>query len=264
MEREEDKDLDQDGIPNETDICPEVARGDKPDPDRQGCPTADIDGDGVTDAKDVCPELAQGANPDAEKPGCPDGDDDKDGVLNSQDKCRDQAAGLLPDPTMPGCPMADRDGDQVPDLYDTCPDEPGAPDTNAKKSGCPGLVQIDQGMIKMLRSVYFATNKDVILSRSFPVLKAVAMAMKLTPTIKKVSVEGHTDSMKTPEGNLDLSKRRAESVVRWLTTTGGVEPERLQAVGHGDTRPVAPNDTAKGRAANRRVEFVIVDPEQTK
>lgn len=75
-----------------------------------------------------------------------------------------------------------------------------------------------------------------------------------------VSIEGHTDdvpiaSLRFPS-NWELSAARASKVLRYLIETG-IAPERLQAVGYADTRPVAANDTAVGRAANRRVEMVI-------
>jgi outer membrane protein OmpA-like peptidoglycan-associated protein len=252
-------DADHDGVMDDEDQCPLVPQGEKPDPARKGCPLKDADNDGIADSDDKCPEQPAGPTPDPERTGCPDGDDDKDGVLNSQDKCRDQAAGLFPDPTQAGCPLADRDKDAVPDLYDACPDKAGAPDPDPKKNGCPGLVTVGPNEIKILKPVFFATNKDVILKRSFPVLRAVAAALTATPGIKKVSIEGHTDGRGTPEANLDLSQRRAESVRKWLVDNG-VAPERLDAKGLGDTRPLGTNMTAAGRAQNRRVEFLIVDP----
>jgi hypothetical protein len=48
-----------------------------------------------------------------------------------------------------GCPLADRDKDSVPDLYDACPEKAGSPDPEAKRNGCPGLIQIEHGMIKL-------------------------------------------------------------------------------------------------------------------
>jgi outer membrane protein OmpA-like peptidoglycan-associated protein len=252
-------DVDHDGVMDDEDQCPTEAQGPKPDPARKGCPVKDGDHDGVADGEDKCPEQPAGPTPDPERPGCPDGDDDKDGILNSQDKCRDQAPGLFPDPTAPGCPLSDRDKDAVPDLYDACPDKAGAPDPDPKKNGCPGLVSIGPNEIKILKPVFFATDKDVILKRSFPVLRAVAAALTATSGIKKVSIEGHTDGRGTPEGNLDLSQRRAESVRKWLVDNG-VAAERLEAKGLGDTKPLTTNKTARGRAENRRVEFIILDP----
>src|SRR6185436_7667575 len=187
------RDRDGDGVTDDRDLCPDEGQGAKPDPQRAGCPFKDADADGVADGDDKCPGEAAGPTPDPERAGCPDGDDDKDGVTNSQDKCRDQPAGLYPDPSAPGCPLSDRDKDTVPDLYDACPDKAGAPAPEPKKNGCPGLVAVEGNTIKILKPVFFATNKDVILRRSFPVLQAVAGALAATTGIKKVSIEGHTD-----------------------------------------------------------------------
>jgi outer membrane protein OmpA-like peptidoglycan-associated protein len=252
-------DRDRDGVTDDMDLCPDQSQEPRPDPRRKGCPLLDADNDGVADGEDKCPEQPAGPTPDPERTGCPDGDDDHDGVPNSQDKCRDQAAGFSPDTTQPGCPLPDRDKDTVPDIYDACPDKAGAPDPQPKKNGCPGLVAVDDGAIKILKPVFFATGKDVILRRSFPLLAAVAGALNATPAIKKVSIQGHTDGTGTPEGNQELSQRRAESVLRWLTENG-VAADRLEAKGFGDSQPVASNKTSRGRSENRRVEFIIVDP----
>lgn len=252
-------DGDEDGVPDRDDLCPTEPMGDDPDPLRKGCPARDADQDGVPDAEDVCPNMPQGTTPDPARRGCPDGDDDLDGVRNQLDQCPTQPAGLSPDPERPGCPAPDRDGDAVPDLYDACPDKPGAPSTDPKRNGCPGLVRIEADHIKILKPVFFATNKDVILKKSFPVLLAIADALKAVPDIRKVSVEGHTDNRGDDAFNLELSDRRAASVVRQLISFG-VEAERLEGRGYGETRPIMPNRTAKGRATNRRVDFVITDP----
>ena len=79
-----------------------------------------------------------------------------------------------PTPIAQGCPLPDRDKDVVPDKTDACPDTPGAPSSDPKKNGCPGLVEVKSGMIVILQQVFFATDKDVILKKSFPVLDAVA------------------------------------------------------------------------------------------
>jgi hypothetical protein len=112
--------------------------------------------------------------------------------------------------------------------------------------------------------VFFATNKDVILQKSFPVLQSVADALKVTKDIKKVAIEGHTDDRGKADYNRALSDRRAKSVLKWLTTTGGIEASRLEAKGYGPDRPIADNKTPKGREKNRRVDFVILDPPQAK
>ena len=120
---------------------------------------------------------------------------------------------------------------------------------------------VEQSRIVINRPVYFATLKDRVLAKSFPVLRAVADALRALPEIRLVSIEGHTDSQGSEEFNADLSQRRANSVMQFLVQQG-IEAGRLKAVGHGETRPVTSNDTAKGRAQNRRVEFKILDPAQ--
>ena len=73
---------------------------------------------------------------------------------------------------------------------------------------------------------------------------------------RPVRIEGHTDSIASDEYNRGLSERRARSVVEWLVANG-LERPRLTAAGHGETKPVASNDSAAGRQLNRRVEVVI-------
>ena len=248
-------DKDGDGITDAEDLCPDVAAGRFPDAARKGCP-ADRDGDGVIDELDQCPDLAQGKHPDPARKGCPN-DRDQDGVLDDKDQCIDVPAGASPDPARPGCP-GDRDGDSVPDQSDACPDKAGAPDPDPKKNGCPGLVEIKGGQIVILQQVFFASNKDVILEKSFPVLQAVSHAMKSLPAERTFHVEGHTDNTGIAEKNLDLSKRRAASVKRWLVEHG-IAANRLEAQGFGQERPIADNKTVEGKAKNRRVEFHIVD-----
>ena len=109
--------------------------------------------------------------------------------------------------------------------------------------------------------MFFATNKDVILKKSFPLLQSMADALKASPQIRKVLIEGHSDDRGKREYNIELSGRRAQSVKRWLVENGVAEL-RLDSKGFGPDNPIADNKTAKGRAANRRVDFVIVDPPQ--
>jgi chemotaxis protein MotB len=79
-----------------------------------------------------------------------------------------------------------------------------------------------------------------------------------------VKVEGHTDNR--PIGtyrfpsNWELSSARASSVIRYIIQTENLDPKRFIAVGYGDTRPIAPNDTRENLQKNRRVEVIITDP----
>ena len=258
-------DRDGDGVFDDEDTCPGVPQGASPDPARRGCPRPDADGDGVFDDEDTCPTTPQGANPDPARRGCPDGDDDNDGVLNSRDLCRTVPQGATPDPSRMGCPAPDRDRDYVIDGDDRCPDEPGMPRPGTDRHGCPGAVVVQAGSIRITHPVFFATHEDTILPRSFAVLTAVRDTLVAVPGVRRVSVDGHTDDVGEDASNLDLSNRRAASVVRWLTTNG-IAAGRLEAHGFGETRPLLPVDRLRhrrleaARATNRRVEFNILDP----
>ena len=105
--------------------------------------------------------------------------------------------------------------------------------------------------------VHFATNEDVILDNSFALLTEVAVLLKNNPQVALMRVEGHTDDRGDDASNLDLSQRRANNVRRFLLEQG-VAPERLEALGHGETMPLVTNDTEAGREKNRRVEFYIL------
>jgi OOP family OmpA-OmpF porin len=105
----------------------------------------------------------------------------------------------------------------------------------------------------VLRGVNFAFDKSDIDSASAVVLDAAADQLKECPNVN-VRVEGHTDSVGTDAYNQGLSERRAEAV-RGHLVSRGVSASRLSAVGYGESQPVASNDTAEGRALNRRVEL---------
>ena len=255
-------DRDRDGVIDIEDLCPDVHHGQTPDPMRRGCPApapeSDRDGDGILDRDDLCPDLHKGPVPDPMRNGCPAPDTDRDGIVDPVDVCPMEPAGAFPDPARRGCPLPDRDQDSIPDKFDACPDKPGAPHPDPKKNGCPGLLTVTGGKIVILKPVFFATDKDIILPQSFPVLQAVADALKAAQQIRQVRIEGHTDSQGVRIYNVDLSQRRAGSVRRWLLEHG-IEESRVVSEGFGPDRPVDTNATVAGRAKNRRVEFLIVD-----
>ena len=91
-------------------------------------------------------------------------------------------------------------------------------------------------------------------------LDEIASVILAHPEIKKIRVEGHTDSDGPDSSNLKLSQARTQAVVDYLVSKG-VERSRLDPVGFGESRPIAENTTPEGKAKNRRVEFIIVSRE---
>lgn len=233
-------DRDGDGVADGEDKCPD----DFGSRSLQGCP--DKDGDGVIDREDRCPSVP---GPRATQ-GCPD--KDSDDIADSDDKCPLETGKK----ELAGCPDSDNDG--IADYEDRCPDVPGAD----KKQGCPeAQVVVTAKQIFIAEMVFFQTGKDRILPRSYGILQAVAKTILGDPSIRKVRIEGHTDNVGSAESNMDLSRRRAESVMKFLVKSG-VPAGRLVAEGFGVTKPIADNATAAGRERNRRVAFMVVERAQ--
>ncbi|MBX5484806.1 MAG: OmpA family protein [Myxococcaceae bacterium] len=274
-------DKDGDGVKNVADACPEKAEDADGFEDADGCPDPDNDADGVLDAQDKCPIEAGQAQFD----GCPPPDQDKDGILDADDQCPgvpgtpekkgcpfldedkdgiEDAVDVCPKEAGPvenrGCPIKDTDEDTVPDHLDNCPNEKGDP----KNQGCPKkvkqLVVITREKIVIKEKVYFATGKARVLPRSYKLLNQVAKVINEHPQIPHVLIEGHTDNRGSAELNRRLSQARADAVRDYLVHKGKVDPTRLSAIGYGPDRPAADNSTAKGREANRRVEFTVQEP----
>lgn len=112
--------------------------------------------------------------------------------------------------------------------------------------------------ITLSGAVLFATGQSDLLPIAKQTLDKVAEALKQQPEDKTILIEGYTDSRGSAQMNLELSRKRAESVRDYLVSDG-VSASRLEVVGKGETHPVASNDTPEGRANNRRVEIVIQD-----
>lgn len=254
-------DRDRDGILDADDACPDTPGVRTDDPKTHGCPPAaapaDRDKDGILDADDACPEEPGVKSDDPKKHGCPaPADTDGDGITDDVDACPKEKGVSHVDPSKHGCPAPkDTDGDGILDIEDACPDKAGVADPDPKKHGCP-KAKIEGTQIKIMDMVQFETRSAKILPASDGVLGAVLKILQDHPEITKVSVEGHTDNRGGKGFNKDLSKRRAASVVKWLTNKG-IAQARLTSTGHGMTKPIDSNDTETGRQNNRRVEFHI-------
>ena len=104
--------------------------------------------------------------------------------------------------------------------------------------------------------MFFATDKDIILPRSFPLLGVVRDVLVAQPEIAKVEIQGHTDNTGSDAHNQDLSQRRAVSVATVLASRG-VDQRRFFIEGRGEEDPIASNSSESGRSQNRRVEIQI-------
>ncbi len=235
-----DKDSDGDGILDSRDKCPTVPGVAK----YEGCPVPDTDKDGVFDDKDKCPEMA--GYPELD--GCPYPDRDKDGVTDNKDRCPDEPGSTKND----GCPVVDRDSDGVLDAVDRCPDEPGP----ASNQGCPTVKEeIITKTAAIAKSIYFDLNSAKLQQRSYAPLDELVQILKDNPSYK-LSIESHTDNSGTNAYNQNLSERRSTTVMSYLVSKG-IDASRLRAVGYGEEKPVASNDTKEGRALNRRSELKL-------
>ena len=228
-------DRDKDGVADYLDECPDVPGL----ASLKGCP--DADGDGVADIYDKCPDTPRGTKVDAT--GCPL-DNDKDGIPNDIDRCPD-AAGPA---SLNGCP--DSDGDGVADIDDLCPTVKGT----IENKGCPEIAKKDIERITYLGSkIFFENNSAALKVGSLVQLDELADLIKKYDASNLV-IEGHTDSNGSDAFNLELSQKRTQSVKDYLISKGIAE-SRIKSIGYGESRPIATNSTAIGRAKNRRVEL---------
>jgi outer membrane protein OmpA-like peptidoglycan-associated protein len=257
------KDSDLDGINDGIDGCVTSAEDKDGYQDSDGCPDKDNDVDKIPDERDQCADDPEDDDGFQDTDGCPDKDNDGDGVVDVEDRCPNEsevANGYQDDDGCPDSrPRADQDNDRIPDDVDRCPAVAEDFNGNEDGDGCPdGRVQVQGEAIKITEKIYFDTGKDSIQARSHDLLDEIAKVLVEHPELKLVRIEGHTDNVGPDANNLKLSGARAEAVRRYLVGKG-VAVERLEARGFGEMYPLQSNDTEPGRAANRRVEFIIVE-----
>ena len=144
-----------------------------------------------------------------------------------------------------GAVDGDGDADGVSDASDLCPDTAAGMPVDAL--GCDVEARI------VLQGVNFKTDSDELTESSLTILDSVSATLSAHPEIRVV-VAGHTDSDGDDAYNKDLSQRRAQRVVDYLTDNG-VDGNNMIARGFGEEQPIATNDTSEGKAANRRVEL---------
>lgn len=168
--------------------------------------------------------------------------------VNFGGSSRRQEAAPAPEPVADVCTDSDNDG--VCDNVDQCPNTPANVTVDA--NGCPAVAEV----VRVELDVKFDFDKAVVKPESYGDIKNLADFMQQYPQTS-TTVEGHTDSVGTDAYNQRLSERRANAVRNVLVNQYGVSGNRVNAVGYGESRPVAVNSTEAGRAVNRRVEAEV-------
>ena len=226
----------------------------------RGCP--DADGDGIKDGDDRCPrQSGLGA-----REGCPAlVDSDADGYFDAgqhkiPEGLEDRCPGVIGVKEFSGCPAPDTDGDGLDDLADRCVGQPETVNGFEDTDGCPDKIPLDvKKILGTIQGIQFGFLSAQLTDPSKPILQRASAILLEYPDLK-LEIQGHTDRDGDPEANRELSLRRAESVRRELIA-GGIAEDRLTAVGYGSERPLDVGDTEAARAANRRIEFRLLDAE---
>jgi len=164
--------------------------------------------------------------------------------------------------------LSDSDKDGVSDYFDKCPNTPMGIQVDG--AGCEIKVTSTTTVVNpvrvvvteedrrivadAIRNLEFDFGKSTLRSTSYPTLNRVSDLLKSKDFSLKLA--GHTDNVGSDAANMKLSKDRAESVKSYLVSQGA-NSSRIEAIGYGESQPIATNKTAKGRQDNRRVEFTL-------
>ncbi|RDV38170.1 hypothetical protein DV096_10170 [Bradymonadaceae bacterium TMQ3] len=241
---------DDEVVSSETIVCEvDAPPGYEGPRDAQGCPMEEEQG---------CASLSEDWQGAVDDEGCPILDQDGDGIPDSEDACPTEPQDFDGLGGAHGCPVEDVDGDGVLDVDDRCPTEPGL----QLHQGCPPPVKkaVREGdEIRILDKVYFQTDKAVILDDSFELLDQVALVLRTNSDIMLIEVAGHTDSRGDADYNMMLSEERAKAVREYLVNQGRIDASRVVARGYGQTQLLIDETTDEAHAANRRVEFRILE-----
>mgnify|MGYP006288101561 CR=1 FL=1 len=251
------KDSDKDGIKDKVDAAPFEPEDFDGFQDEDGAPDPDNDNDGVLDVNDKAPLVPEDLDGFQDDDGVPDPDNDNDGVLDVNDKAPLDPEDLDGFQDDDGVPDPDNDNDGILDADDDCPNEAETFNGYQDEDGCPDkkpMPKLEKKGAKLtLEGVNFESGSASLTQDSYQILDKVAAGLVDHPEVN-IEIRGYTDSVGPASVNKNLSQKRADSVKQYLVDQG-VEADRLKAVGYGEESPVAPNNTAEGRAKNRRIEF---------
>jgi outer membrane protein OmpA-like peptidoglycan-associated protein len=120
------------------------------------------------------------------------------------------------------------------------------------------ILQVNKKKIAVRRKIHFESGKTDLKANSHQILDGVVDILVTHPEVKRLRIEGHTDSVGSNKLNERLSQGRAESVMGYLIGQG-IDAGRIEAKGYGEVKPIAPNSSRRGRVQNRRVDFTILE-----
>lgn len=238
------KDKDSDGIVDKEDKCPEVPGVFS----NNGCP--EIVEEAVVELVPVIEEV--------EEPVVLDTDGDT--VLDNVDECPNDFGTVANN----GCPeVLDTDEDGVPNVLDKCPEVFGTEANN----GCPEVKtleveseeakEVEKTLNSYAKVINFNSGKASFTSETYSALESIEAILKEYPKAK-FNINGYTDSVGAESSNQLLSEERALAVKAYFIDKG-ITAARLNAVGYGESNPIATNATPEGRRTNRRVEIKLAE-----
>lgn len=216
--------------------------------------SADRDVDGVPDARDRCPDEPEDRDDFEDGDGCVDRDNDGDGILDADKFEHGRWTNCDYTPAQPStASLRGRAGD---DADFDCRNMPEDFDGIADHDGCPEYLCFESCDVKLPERLHFDVGGRLDADTEAQ-LDAVAATMQAAWT-GRLWVDAHVDDRRDAAAAKRITRRIAEAAIAGLVRRG-VDRQRLEPRGMGDTTPTAHNKTAEGRAANRRVEFRPVD-----
>lgn len=276
------KDSDGDGLYDNNDNCPDQPEDFDGYLDTDGCPDKDNDHDGILDINDSCPNQAEDFDGYMDTDGCPDLDNDEDGIPDNKDLCPDDPEDKDGYEDSDGCPDLDNDKDGILDNVDKCPNEPETFNGFEDTDGCPDVAPVveppkekpkskpkpkknnvvkekkkESSSAKAPRQfllhgeVTFLGKTATIRREAYKELDKIVRIIKKYPSTKW-RIEGHMDNQGNPEKIRALSSKRAQAILNYFISKG-LPASQFQAVGMGDSVPIASNASAYGRMKNRRI-----------
>lgn len=237
------RDSDGDGVADQLDSCLGTPSG--AEVDLKGC-SRDTDLDGVPNGLDDCPGTPAEARRRVDIHGCPV-DSDFDGVPDFADECAFNAVGAIVGAN--GCPI-DSDNDGVPDGLDDCPYT--LPAVEVDGHGCIDLSMLSEPMVI---NIDYTPGSFEVDPHNRKRIERLAGLLNFVTDIR-LDINGYTDNIGRPAANRTLSEKRANRV-KGILVAMGIADDRIKAFGRGETNFVASNQTADGRARNRRIEIVF-------